>query len=263
MRRAGLVVAQTLAELSTGLRAGQTCADLDAQAERYIRAQGAQPSFPLVPGYRHTLCVSVNEQVVHGIPGPLQLNEGDLVSIDCGAVVDGWHGDAAVTLVVGGEAAADAADLALVEATRTSLWAGITAFRVGGHVGDIGAAVEDSLEDSGDRHGIAFGIVDGYEGHGIGREMHMSPGVPNVRTRQRGPRVRSGATVAIEPMVTLGTDDTRELEDEWTVVTTDGSRAAHWEHTVAVTDAGLWVLTALDGGQAELSALGAPYAPLS
>lgn len=265
MRRAGLVVARTLQTLTAAACAGMTTADLDDLAERTIREQSAQPSFPQVPGYRHTLCVSVNEEVVHGIPGKRVLRTGDLVSIDCGAIVDGWHGDAAVSLIVGGEEAGAAQDVALSEVTRQALWAGIVAFRDGGRIGDIGAAVQDCVEsatagDSG--RGIAYGIVDGFEGHGIGRSMHMEPGVPNQRVRDLGPRVRAGATVAIEPMITLGSGDTYELDDGWTAVTADGSRASHWEHTVAVTPDGLWVLTALDGGEAELLARGAPFGPL-
>ncbi len=265
MRRAGLVVGRTLGLLEQQCRAGVSTAGLDAFAEETIRALGGSPSFPQVPGYRHTLCVSVNDEVVHGIPGPRLLCDGDLVSIDCGAVVDGWHGDAAVTVVVGGPGAADPADVALCEATRRALWDGIAAFRVGGRVGDIGDAVQDSVAAAGrDRPAgpTEYGIVEGYEGHGIGRAMHLPPGVPNVRLRHRGPRVRSGATVAIEPMVTRGAATTRELEDGWTAVTIDGARASHWEHTVATTRRGLWVLTAVDGGQAELRARGVPYAPV-
>lgn len=267
MRRAGLVVAHTLQTVQDRTVAGMTTAQLDELARESILSQGARPSFPEVPGYRHTLCVSVNEAVVHGIPGEQVLSEGDLVSVDCGAIVDGWHGDAAVTFVVGGEAAADPADLDLSEATRQALWAGIVAFREGARVGDIGAAVEASIETStqragGDERTRSFGIVDGFEGHGIGRQMHMEPSVPNMRVKDRGPKVKVGATVAIEPMISLGSSETHELEDGWTAVTVDGSRAAHWEHTVAVTPGGLWVLTALDGGEAELAARGAPYGPL-
>ncbi|WP_307781330.1 type I methionyl aminopeptidase [Agilicoccus flavus] len=257
MRRAGLVVAQTLDLLAQSARPGLTTLDLDVLAREFITGHGARPSFPDVPGYRHTLCVSVDEQVVHGIPGERVLRAGDVVSIDCGASVDGWHGDAAITLVVDGQARTPQ-EAALVADTLASLWAGVSAFAVGGHVGDLGAAVEGHLEAT----GRGYGVVDEYEGHGIGREMHMDPPVPNVRSSRRGPKVRSGATVAIEPMVTLGTPDTLVLDDDWTVVSADGTTAAHWEHTVAVTDAGLWVLTALDGGKAQLSAVGAPFAPL-
>ena len=265
MRRAGLVVARTLQALEESCTSGTTTRRLDALAEARIRRLGGRPSFAEVPGYRHTLCVSVNEQVVHGIPGDRVLRDGDIVSIDCGAIVDGWHGDAAVTVVVGGRQAVSAETEALVDATREALWAGILAFRVGGSVGDIGAAVEDSLSACGRAAPggpLTFGIVDGFEGHGIGREMHMDPPVPNVKLARKGPKVRPGATVAIEPMATLGTQATRELEDGWTAVTCDGSWAAHWEHTVAVTDRGLWVLTSLDGGQAELTARGAAFGPV-
>lgn len=255
MRRAGLVVAHTLAAVRQACEEGVTTLELDRLAEDHIRAQGGLPSFPDVPGYRHTLCVSIDEQVVHGIPGPRRLRRGDLVSIDCGASVDGWHGDAAISLVVGGPEHSSQADLALLEATEDALWAGIGALLVAARLHDVGAAVEGRLlehETTAAGGPYSFGIVDGYEGHGIGRSMHLPPGVPNVRTRSRGPRVPAGATVAIEPMVTLGTDETRDLDDGWTVVTLDGSRAAHIEHTVAATPSGPFVLTALDGGAAEL-----------
>ena len=262
MRAAGLVVGRTLAELVEQVQAGMTTGHLDDLARRLILDQGGRPSFPEVSGYRHSLCVSVNEEVVHGIPGPRVLQDGDLVSIDCGAIVDGWHGDAAVSLVCGGPAAAAADDLALLDATRAALWDGMAALAVGSPLFTVGAAVEDSIDAAGTDRDRPFGVVEDYVGHGIGRAMHEEPQVPNYRVRDRGPLVRSGLTVAVEPMVTLGSADTRVLDDEWTVVTVDGSRAAHWEHTVAVTDDGLWVLTALDGGQAELSARGAAYAPL-
>lgn len=262
MRRAGLVVAAALDEVVGSCRAGTTTADLDRVATAAITVRGGVPSFPEVPGYRHTLCVSVNEQVVHGIPGPRELTHGDLVSIDCGAIVDGWHGDAAVTVVVGGPQAASAADAELVEVTRGALWAAIGAMAVGNRIGHIGAAVEDFVGAATAASGTRFGIVDGYEGHGIGRAMHMAPGVPNTRTRYRGPIITAGTTLAIEPMLSLGDERTYELTDGWTAVTVDGSRAAHWEHTVAVTDRGLWVLTAHDGGAAELAARGLPFGPI-
>ena len=165
---------------------------------------------------------------------------------------------------VGGHEAADPADIALSSATREALWAGIGALRIGGRIGEVGAAVQASIERSGATATpgpIDFGIVTGYEGHGIGRELHMDPSVPNIGGH-RGPKVRAGAVVAIEPMITLGTAQTHELADDWTVVTDDGSRAAHWEHTVAVTSRGLWVLTADDGGAAELAARGLPFGGL-
>ena len=262
MRRAGLVVGDTLALLREQVRAGMTTADLDRMAEEHIRGAGATPSFLGYHGFTGTLCVSVNDEVVHGIPGSRELREGDLVSIDCGAIVDGWHGDAAISLVVGGREAASPADLALIDATEASMWAGIAALKVGSPLYAVGAAVEDAVTEAAAADGAAYGIVEDYVGHGIGTEMHQDPQVPNYRVRDKGPTVRSGLTVAIEPMVTLGSADTAVLEDDWTVVTTDGSRAAHWENSVAVTDEGLWVLTELDGGKARLEALGAAYAPL-
>lgn len=259
MRVAGRVVAETLAAVEAAVRPGVTTGEIDALAEACIRSRGARPSFPDVPDYRHTLCVSVNDEVVHGIPGPRRLREGDVVSVDCGASVDGWHGDSAITVVVGGPEAGRPEDLELIEACTDALWAGIAAFVVGGRLFDVGEAVEDSVERSAARAGRApYGILDGYEGHGIGREMHENPGVPNVAVRARGPKIQAGATVAIEPMITLGTSEGHTLSDGWTVVTTDGSRGAHVEHTVAATPDGPWVLTAADGGLAELARRGLP-----
>ena len=263
MRVAGLVVGETL-ELIRGLAIpGVTTGDLDKAAEDFIRGKGGTPSFLGYHGFTGSLCVSVNQEVVHGIPGPRDLHVGDLVSIDCGAIMDGWHGDGAISMIVGGREAGSASDVALMDATEASMWAGITALAVGSPLYDMGAAIEDSIVDAAGANGVTYGIIEDYVGHGIGTEMHQDPQVPNYRVRDRGPIVRSGVTVAIEPMVTLGSAETDVLDDEWTVVTTDGSRAAHWEHSVAVTDAGLWVLTALDGGQERLEALGAAYGPLA
>ncbi len=259
MRRAGLLVGQTLEMLQREVRDGCTTLQLDALAEDFIRSHGGIPNFQLVPGYAHTLCTSVNDEVVHGIPGSRVLRDGDLVSVDCGAEVDGWNGDAAVSVVVGGPDAARPEDPRLVAVTEAALWAGIGALAVGERLYAVGEAVEESIEAAGrtDRHD--YGIIEEYVGHGIGRSMHEDPQIPNYAVRDRGPVVRAGFTGAIEPMVTWGESETRVLADDWTVVTTDGSRAAHWEHSVAVTDAGLTVLTAVDGGAARL---GARYAPL-
>jgi methionyl aminopeptidase len=262
MRRAGLVVGQTLQLMAQTVRPGITTKQLDELAEEHIRGCGAVPSFLGYHGFSGSLCTSVNEEVVHGIPGTRVLEEGDLISIDCGAIVDGWHGDAAISVIVGGREAARPGDLELIDATEDSMWAGIAALAVGGSLYAVGAAVEDAIVEAGERDGREYGIVEDYVGHGIGTEMHQDPQVPNYRVRDKGPTVRSGTTVAIEPMVTLGSADTRVLGDDWTVVTTDGSRAAHWENTVAVTDQGLWVLTALDGGRERLEAAGTAYAPL-
>jgi methionyl aminopeptidase len=267
MRRAGLVVADTLQRSLGRARAGVSTRELDALAEQDIRAAGAVPSFLGYHGFTGSLCISVNDEVVHGVPGDRVLQDGDLVSVDCGAIVDGWHGDAAVTLVVGGRERGGAADLALMDDTQASLWDGIAALRAGGRLYAVGDAVEASVDAALARRraeGVVqqYGILEDYVGHGIGREMHMDPQVPNYAVTSAGPTVPSGGTFAIEPMVTLGTIETRTLDDDWTVVTTDGSRSAHWEHTVAVTDRGLWVLTAHDGGAEQLAARGAPFAPL-
>jgi methionyl aminopeptidase len=262
MRAAGVVVGQTLDLLRDQARPGVTTGDLDKAAEDFIRSRGATPSFLGYHGYPRSLCVSVNEEVVHGIPGPRPLRLGDIVSIDCGAILDGWHGDAAISLIVGGRESGSADDLALMDATEASMWAGIAALAVGSPLFDVGAAIEDCIVDAARADGRVYGIIEDYVGHGIGTEMHQDPQVPNYRVRDRGPIVRSGLTVAIEPMVTLGSAETDVLDDQWTVVTQDGSRAAHWENSVAVTDDGLWVLTAPDGGQEQLKALSAAYFPL-
>ncbi|HOF36774.1 MAG TPA: type I methionyl aminopeptidase [Dermatophilaceae bacterium] len=263
MRAAGLLVGQTLEVVAAAVADGVTTLELDRLAEAHIRDHGGRPSFPEVPGYRHTLCTSVNEQIVHGIPGERALRAGDLVSIDCGAIVAGWHGDAAVTVIVGGVEAARPEDLALSRATEDSLYAGIAALRVGERLYAVGEAVEACIEAAAAANGQTYGIVEDYVGHTIGTEMHEDPQIFNYGVRTRGPMVRSGYTGAIEPMITLGSAESDVLADGWTVVTSDGSRAAHWEHTVAVRDEGLWVLTAIDGGAARLAALGAAFAPLS
>lgn len=263
MRAAGLVVGRTLAMLEESTEPGMTTKELDTRAEDFIRSSGALPSFLGYHGFTGTICTSVNEEIVHGIPGTRVLAEGDLISIDCGAIVDGWHGDAAISFIVGGREAGRAEDLELIDATEASLYAGIAALQVGRPLFDVGAAVEDSLEASGRRDEREYGIVEDYVGHGIGTEMHMDPQVPNYRCREKGPTVVDGTTVAIEPMVTLGDQANEVLADDWTVVTLDKSRASHWEHTVAATKAGLWILTALDGGQEWLGRLDAPFAPLA
>ncbi|WP_299037123.1 type I methionyl aminopeptidase [uncultured Pseudokineococcus sp.] len=256
MRRAGLVVADALEAVRDAVAPGVTTGQLDAVAERVIRGAGAEPSFLGYQGFPASLCVSVNEEVVHGIPGERVLRDGDVVSVDCGAVVGGWHGDAAFSAVVdGGGGAVDPEDLALVEATEASMWAGLAALATAERLGEVGAAVEDAV-------GGRYGIVEGYVGHGIGTAMHQPPEVLNHRSRDRGPRVRPGLCVAVEPMVARGGAETDVLEDDWTVVTTDGSRAAHWESTVAVHEGGLWVLTARDGGAAGLARHGVVAAPL-
>ncbi|MEV7963881.1 type I methionyl aminopeptidase [Oerskovia paurometabola] len=259
MRRAGLVVADALATVRSAVRPGMTTADLDALAAAVIGDAGATPSFLGYHGYPATLCVSVNDEVVHGIPGTRELLPGDVVSVDCGAIVDGWHGDSAFSFVLPD---ADPADVALVEATERALWAGIAALATGERLGDVGNAVEDSIEASAAADGVPYGIIEEYVGHGIGTSMHQPPDVLNYRTRERGPRLKPGMCLAIEPMVTRGERFTQVLEDDWTVVTDDGARAAHWEHSVAILEDGIWVLTAPDGGAAKLAELGVTVAPL-
>ncbi|MEA2654635.1 MAG: methionyl aminopeptidase [Chloroflexota bacterium] len=251
MRLAGLVVHRTLEVLRAAVRPGVTTAELDAIAEDAIRTAGATPSFLGYQGFPGSICTSVNDEVIHGIPGDRELRDGDLVSLDCGAIVDGWHGDAAITVPVG-EVAPEL--VALVAHTEAALWAGIAAARLGGRVGDVSAAVERRLRELGE-----YGILEDYTGHGIGTSMHQPPDVPNVGRPGRGARLVEGIALAVEPMVTLGGHATEVLEDDWTVVTADGSWAAHAEHTFALTDRGAWVLTAADGGEAELTALGVPF----
>jgi methionyl aminopeptidase len=248
MRAAGLVVADTLELVRRSVAPGMTTRDLDALAATAIAAAGATPSFLGYHGYPATICVSVNEEIVHGIPGDRTIGDGDLVSVDCGAIVDGWHGDAALTVCVG-EVAPEHRRLA--EVTEAALWRGLARAVVGGRVSDIGHAVETEVRSSGD-----YGIVEEYVGHGIGSQMHMEPSVPNYGAPGHGPHLVAGMAVAVEPMVILGDRRTRVLADDWTVVTSDGGWAAHFEHTVALTPEGPWVLTAHDGGAERLGALG-------
>ena len=255
MRRAGLVVGRTLELLRGQVRAGVSTAELDALAEESIRSSGATPSFLGYHGFPASICASVNDEVVHGIPGARVLEPGDVVSIDCGAIVEGFHGDAAITVGVG-EVRPEVATL--IEVTEDAMWHGIAAARVGGRVSDIGHAVETHVRGRGE-----YGILEDYTGHGIGTAMHLEPSVPNYGKPGRGPRLVQGLALAVEPMVTLGTKHTDTLEDDWTVVTTDGSWAAHSEHTFVLTDAGAWVMTALDGGEERLTALGVPFGPLA
>lgn len=254
MRRAGLVVGRTLELLRGAVRPGVSTAELDALAEDSIRSAGATPSFKGYHGFPASICASVNDEVVHGIPGERVLAEGDVISIDCGAIVDGWHGDAAITVAVG---AVPEEVTELMRVTEEALWRGIGAARVGGRVTDISHAVEKHVRGSG-----SYGILEDYVGHGIGTQMHLPPNVPNYGKPGRGPRLVQGLALAVEPMITLGGKATDVLDDEWTVVTTDGSWAAHFEHTFVLTDTGAWVLTALDGGAARLGELGVPFGPL-
>ncbi len=261
MRRAGLLVADALDAVRAALKPGLTTKDLDLVAEDVIRSAGGVPSFVGYHGYPATLCISVNDEIVHGIPGGRVIAAGDLVSVDCGAIVNGWHGDSAFSTVVPSEGAPvpgedpDAGSLVLSQTCEQSMWHGIAAIGEGRRLNDVGAAIEDFVAGR-------YGLVEEYGGHGIGTEMHQEPHVLNYRTRDRGPKMKAGVCLAIEPMLTAGDPRTRLMPDGWTVKTVDGQRAAHWEHSVALHDRGLWVLTARDGGEAALAALGARFAPL-
>jgi len=236
MRRAGKIVHDTLARMAEILEPGMTTLDLDTEAERFIRSHpGAIPSFKGLYDFPNSLCISVDVEIVHGIPSPRKvLNEGSIVSVDCGVHLDGMHADSAVTLAVG---EIDPEIQRLLDVTRASLDAGIRAARAGNHVGDIGAAVQEVAEAAG------FGVVRELVGHGIGSSFHEDPQVPNFGKPGRGPLLRPGMTLAIEPMITAGNPATRTLKDKWTVVTVDGSLSAHFEHTVAITAEGPFVLT--------------------
>lgn len=256
MRQAGLVVADALDAVVAAVTPGITGRQLDAIAEDVIRSAGAEPSFLGYHGFPASICVSVDNAIVHGIPNNTPLHEGALLSIDCGAVLAGWHGDAAVTVGVGeiGQGARDLSDV-----TRSAMWHGVAHARPGGRLSDIGAAVQRTVRAA----AHDYGIVREYVGHGIGSEMHMPPDVPNVGPAGRGIDLVPGVVLAVEPMVTLGSPDNVTLPDGWTVVTMDGSLAAHWEHTVAVTSTGPWVLTARDGGRAEFDLLGVQVSQLA
>ena len=242
MAEAGQVVASALKAAAAAVTPGVSTAELDAIAAREIRAAGATPSFLGYHGFPATICASVNDEIVHGIPREgRRLRAGDVVSIDCGAVVDGWHADAALTVPVG----TVRAELGRLTATcERALWHGLAAARPGARLGDISHAVERYARAAG-----KYGIVEDYVGHGIGTEMHMDPPVPNLGRPGRGPLLAEGMALAIEPLLVLGSSATRLLDDGWTVVSEDGSPAAHFEHTVAITAGGPWVLTAADGGR--------------
>jgi methionyl aminopeptidase len=242
MAEAGQVVASALKAAAAAVAPGVSTAELDAIAAHEIRAAGATPSFLGYHGFPATICASVNDEIVHGIPRDTRrLRDGDVVSIDCGAVVDGWHADAALTVPVG----TVTAELGrLIGTCERALWHGLAAARPGARLGDISHAVQRCVRSAG-----TYGIVEDYVGHGIGSEMHMDPPVPNQGRPGRGPVLAEGMALAIEPLLVLGSPGTRLLDDGWTVVSEDGSPAAHFEHTVAITAGGPWVLTATDGGR--------------
>ncbi|MDQ1381818.1 MAG: methionyl aminopeptidase [Actinomycetota bacterium] len=234
MRRAGAVVAEMHDACTRAAVPGATTADLDRAARAVLDRRHARSNFLGYHGFPAVACISANEVVVHGIPGSRILAEGDIVSIDCGAIIEGWHADAAITVPVGD---VDTQSQRLMDVTRAALESAIAATVAGNRLGDIGAAAESPVDKAG------FGVVREYVGHGIGTEMHEEPDVPNYGPAGRGLKLRAGIVLAIEPMVTAGRPATRTLDDGWTVVTADGSRAAHFEHTVAVTDNGPQILT--------------------
>ena len=274
MRRAGLVVADIHAALREAVRPGVTTGELDAVCAATIERAGAHSNFLGYYDYPATMCVSVNEEVVHGIPGERELREGDLVTFDCGAYVldesgTQWHGDAAFTTVVGGRYASDS-DRILDSTTHRALWAAIASLaramagEAPGRAGRLNAVdtVEDVVAEARRDHGVPIGILEDYVGHGIGTAMHMAPDVLNYSVKRRGPRLQPGMVLAVEPMLAAGEPEVEELDDGWTVVTVDGSRAAQWEHTVALVPGGVWVLTASDGGVEGLDPYGIEPRPL-
>jgi methionyl aminopeptidase len=261
MLEPGLATAASLDAVAAIVRPGVTTIELDAAAEAAIVARGHKPNFKLEDGYFHTICASINDEVVHGVPGSTAVAPGDIVSVDSGAISpQGWNGDAARSFVVDDPSRPEevAARRELNRVTEQSLWRGIAQLYTAKHLNEVGAAIEDYVMSQGD-----YGILTDYVGHGIGRSMHEDPPVFNYAVRQRGPEVRPGLVVAIEPMITLGGADTYVRDDGWTVVTEDGSAAAHWEHSVAVHKDGIWVLTAADGGAAGLAPFGVTPTPVA
>ncbi|WP_422390434.1 type I methionyl aminopeptidase [Arthrobacter sp. N1] len=256
MRDAGLVLSRALDEAVAAVRVGVTTAELNGVFEAVLQEEGATSNFLGYHGFPASICTSVNHEVVHGIPGGYALQDGDIISIDGGAVVRGWHSDSARTVIAG---TPRPEDVRLSRITEEAMWRGIAALASARFVGDIGAAIDDYVSSV---PGPALGILEDYVGHGIGTQMHQAPDVLNYRSSNRGPKVRPGMCLAIEPMLVQGGLQTTVLDDDWTVVTTDGRRASQWEHSVAVHDAGIWVLSAPDGGASRLEPLGVTPVPL-
>jgi methionyl aminopeptidase len=229
IRKSSLLVGKTLAAVASQLKPGITTAELDALAEKFIRDNGAVPSFKGYHGYKHTLCISVNEEIVHGIPGSRIIQDGDLVSVDCGVYMNGFHGDSAYTFPIG---KVSEEKLQLLRVTKTSLYRGIAKARSGNRIGDISAAVQEYAESNG------YGVVRELVGHGVGKQLHEKPEVANYGKKGSGPVLKAGMTLAIEPMINMGTRQIRQLNDGWTVITGDRKSSAHFEHTIAVTEDG-------------------------
>jgi methionyl aminopeptidase len=261
----GRITAAALDAARPLIRAGVSTAEIDAAAEKAIRDRGGEPNFMLVPGYRHTVCASVNEEVVHGIPGGRILEPGDIVSIDAGAQYKEWNGDAAITVVVPDPSRPElvAAHEQLSRVTEQSLWHGIARLSRAKYLNEVGDAIQSYIELEGQKVGHKYGILTDYIGHGIGRSMHEAPPVFNYRVRQKGPEVKPGLVIAIEPMVVMNSPETFVKDDDWTVATVDGGAGCHWEHSIAVHKDGIWVLTAEDGGAAALAPLGVTPTPIA
>lgn len=256
----GLITAAALDAVRALVAPGVTTAELDAAASDVIVSRGARSNFQLVRGYRHTVCTSVNDEVVHGIPGGRVLEPGDIVSIDAGAEYKGWNGDSAITVVLPDPSRPEVVQAReeLSRVTERSLWAGIASLMTAKNLNEVGIAIQDSIEES--EH--VYGILREYVGHGIGRKMHEAPSVFNYRVVDPGPEVKPGLVLAIEPMVVIGDQATYVADDGWTVRTVDGTAGSHWEHSVAVHDGGIWVLTAPDGGAAGLAEFGVTPVPI-
>jgi len=255
MRKAGLIVGQALELMKQAIAPGVTPLELDAIAADYLKARNATPSFLNYHGYPNVICASVNHEVVHGIPNERPLVSGDIISVDFGAILNGWHGDSAFSIGVG---EIDPEDQKLMDTCEESMWRGIAAAKVGGHLTDISHAIESYIVSQG-----KYGILREYGGHGIGTEMHQDPHVINYGPAGLGPELKVGLALAIEPMITRGTEKMKTLSDDWTVIASDKSNGAHFEHTFALLpDGKLFVLTALDGGEADLGRLGVEISPL-
>ena len=259
MRAPGLAAAAALGAMREAVRPGITLLELDAIAEDAIRSRGGAPNFMLEPGYRHTICANLNEHVVHAIPTDHALEPGDIVSLDVGAVLGGWNSDAAITVALPDPSRPDhTAEIErLSHVTEQAMWRGIARLASAKHVNEIGEAVSGYVRKHSD-----YGVLEDYIGHGIGRRMHEEPPVFNVPVSRKGPEVRPGLIVAIEPIISAGGIDTVVQDDDWTVTIADGSLSAQWEHSVAVHPGGIWVLTAEDGGAAGLEPLGVTPVPI-
>ena len=255
MRRAGLLVGQTLELIRETIKPGLTTSALDAVAAANIKRGGGTSNFLGYHGFPATICVSINDEIVHGIPGDRVIHDGDVVSVDCGAIIDGWHGDAAFSVICG---ASDKEDQKMLDVCEESMWRGIAAGKNGARLSDIGHAVEEYVNSQG-----AYGILREYGGHGIGTAMHMEPHIFNYGKAGHGPTIEVGMVFAIEPMITMGSEKTKVLDDNWTVVTVDKSHGSHFENTYCIAPDGKpFVLTEVDGGRANLARFGIDVSPL-